>query len=77
MDFFYGLTRSTFIWAAPERADRGPLTEPQPVSDDPELEALAEKLDAAAQQRMGRSLSIREIDAGSCNGCELRNQRIE
>ena len=25
----------------------------------------------AARQRLGRSLSIREVDAGSCNGCEL------
>jgi Ni,Fe-hydrogenase III small subunit len=25
----------------------------------------------AAQRRLGRSLSIREVDAGSCNGCEL------
>ena len=25
----------------------------------------------AAQKRLGRSLSIREVDAGSCNGCEL------
>ena len=28
-------------------------------------------LDRAAQRRLGRSLSIREVDAGSCNGCEL------
>ncbi len=28
-------------------------------------------VDRAAQRRLGRSLSIREIDAGSCNGCEL------
>ena len=26
---------------------------------------------AAARRRLGRSLSIREVDAGSCNGCEL------
>jgi hypothetical protein len=25
----------------------------------------------AARDRLGRSLSIREVDAGSCNGCEL------
>ncbi|MEX1082792.1 MAG: NADH-quinone oxidoreductase subunit B family protein, partial [Xanthobacteraceae bacterium] len=24
-----------------------------------------------ARRRLGRSLSIREVDAGSCNGCEL------
>lgn len=50
---------------------RAPLTEAVPVSDDPELAALAAKLDATARRRLGRSLSIREIDAGSCNGCEL------
>jgi Ni,Fe-hydrogenase III small subunit len=27
--------------------------------------------DRAARRRLGRSLSIREVDAGSCNGCEL------
>jgi Ni,Fe-hydrogenase III small subunit len=35
------------------------------------LAELASKLDAAARRRLGRSLSIREVDAGSCNGCEL------
>jgi Ni,Fe-hydrogenase III small subunit len=49
---------------------RRPLTEPRP-SDDPELVALASQLDAAARRKLGRSLSIREVDAGSCNGCEL------
>ncbi len=29
------------------------------------------QLDAVARWRLGRSLSIRAIDAGSCNGCEL------
>jgi Ni,Fe-hydrogenase III small subunit len=48
-----------------------PLTEPQPASEDVELAALAAKLDNAAQRRLGRSLAIREVDAGSCNGCEL------
>jgi len=33
--------------------------------------ALAGDLDMKARQRLGRSLSIRQIDAGSCNGCEL------
>ena len=28
-------------------------------------------LDRAARRRLGRSLAIREVDAGSCNGCEL------
>jgi len=29
------------------------------------------RVDQTAQRRLGRSLSIREVDAGSCNGCEL------
>jgi Ni,Fe-hydrogenase III small subunit len=48
-----------------------PLTERPPVADDAELGRLAASLDAAARRRLGRSLSIREVDAGSCNGCEL------
>ena len=50
---------------------RSPLTEALPDLADAELAALAARLDRAAQQRLGRSLSIREVDAGSCNGCEL------
>ena len=47
-----------------------PVTEPPP-GPDPGLAALGEKLQAAAMRRLGRSLSIREVDAGSCNGCEI------
>ena len=53
---------------------RKALTEPAPAADPSataELAALAGKLDSLARRRLGRSLSIREIDAGSCNGCEL------
>jgi Ni,Fe-hydrogenase III small subunit len=32
---------------------------------------LARRLDRVARRRLGRSLSIRQVDAGSCNGCEL------
>jgi len=32
---------------------------------------LAQSIDRAARAWLGRSLSIRQIDAGSCNGCEL------
>lgn len=50
---------------------RGPLTEPAPAPDPDGLKMLAERVNAAARKRLGRSLSIREVDAGSCNGCEL------
>ena len=48
-----------------------PLTEAPPVADDDVLAELAANVDRAARRRLGRSLSIREVDAGSCNGCEL------
>src|SRR5450432_2298704 len=48
-----------------------PLTEASPGPDDAALKELATSVDRAARRRLGRSLSIREVDAGSCNGCEL------
>jgi Ni,Fe-hydrogenase III small subunit len=49
----------------------GPATEPAaPVAEDT-VRAIAAQLDAAAQLRLGRSLCIRHVDTGSCNGCEL------
>ena len=48
---------------------RRPVTEP--IAADPEVAALASQLDRAARRALGHSLSIREVDAGSCNGCEL------
>ena len=50
---------------------RKPLTEAAPASDDAALTELAASLERAARRRLGRSLSIRAVDAGSCNGCEL------
>ena len=50
---------------------RTPLTEAAPGKDDAALAELAARVDRAARKRLGRSLSIREVDAGSCNGCEL------
>ena len=50
---------------------RGPLTEPAPRADPAALAELAGRVDRAARARLGRTLSIREVDAGSCNGCEL------
>jgi len=37
----------------------------------PDLAELGHAFEAAARKRLGRSLSIRQVDAGSCNGCEL------
>jgi Ni,Fe-hydrogenase III small subunit len=48
-----------------------PVTLPRPRPDDALLQELARTLDVAARRRLGRSLAIREVDAGSCNACEL------
>lgn len=50
---------------------RRPVTEAAPAPDEAALKELAGSLDRAARRRLGRSLAIREVDAGSCNGCEL------
>src|SRR6188768_4085362 len=54
-----------------ESVFRQPLTERAPSPDDAAVAELATALGRATRRRLGRSLSIREIDAGSCNGCEL------
>src|SRR5271170_340580 len=54
-----------------EGLTRRPLTEPPPVVDDAALAEMSAGVDRAARRRLGRSLSIRQVDAGSCNGCEL------
>jgi NADH-quinone oxidoreductase B subunit len=48
-----------------------PLTEIPPVADEAAMVEIAVAFKRAARRRLGRSLSIRELDAGSCNGCEL------
>ena len=48
-----------------------PLTERAPAVEEAALSEMAGQLGRVARRRLGRSLAIREIDAGSCNGCEL------
>ncbi|WP_420132824.1 NADH-quinone oxidoreductase subunit B family protein [Rhodopseudomonas sp.] len=48
-----------------------PLTEAPPAPDDAAAAELAALLGERARRALGSSLSIREVDAGSCNGCEL------
>lgn len=48
-----------------------PATEAAPRASDAALAELGASLRNATRKRLGRSLSIREVDAGSCNGCEL------
>jgi Ni,Fe-hydrogenase III small subunit len=54
-----------------ESLTHGPLTEPPPAPSEGALAELAQSVQRAARVRLGRSLSIRQVDAGSCNGCEL------
>jgi Ni,Fe-hydrogenase III small subunit len=56
---------------------RRPVTEAAPPVEDAALAELANVLDRAAKRRLGRSLSIREVDAGSCNGCELEIHALQ
>ncbi len=48
----------------------GLATEPLPAGGD-EVLRLVREIDTRAQRLFGRALAIREVDAGSCNGCEL------
>ena len=50
---------------------RRPFTEPPAAPSDAAIAQAAAALDTAARQRLGRSLAIRLVDAGSCNACEL------
>ncbi len=52
-----------------------PLTEAVPTPD-ARTEELGRTFQRAARARLGRSLSIRHVDAGSCNGCELEIQAL-
>lgn len=47
----------------------GIVTEPLPAAAD-ELN-VRELLDSRIREVLGRALCIRQVDAGSCNGCEL------
>jgi Ni,Fe-hydrogenase III small subunit len=49
----------------------GVVTEPPPAVDDPELDRVGIAVKRHIDARFGGSLAVREVDAGSCNGCEL------
>jgi Ni,Fe-hydrogenase III small subunit len=50
---------------------QGPAVIAPPSPGDKAIAELAQSLGERARARLGRSLAIREVDAGSCNGCEL------
>lgn len=43
----------------------------EPLPDAPAMDQVGAALQGAVRARLGRSLCIRVVDAGSCNGCEL------
>jgi len=51
-------------------AKAGIVSESPPAPDDA-LRVTRQRLDEAILRQFGRSLAIRHVDAGSCNGCEL------
>src|SRR5262245_23658137 len=56
------LLKSLFAKAVTTRA---------PTPDDATLAEIGRALEERTRRLYGRSLTIREVDAGSCNGCEL------
>jgi len=54
----------------------GIVTEPLPPEVDAEITETGTKLEEAVRMRFKRSLTIRYVDAGSCNGCELEIHAI-
>jgi Ni,Fe-hydrogenase III small subunit len=48
----------------------GVITEPV-ARPDPEIERLGTQISELIRRRYRGSLAIRQVDAGSCNGCEL------
>jgi Ni,Fe-hydrogenase III small subunit len=54
----------------------GIVTEKLPPIVDPEIEKIGVRLEEVIRQRFRGSLTIRQVDAGSCNACELEIHAI-
>ncbi len=54
----------------------GVATEPLPPVVDPEIEKIGVRLEEIVKRRFRGSLTIRQVDAGSCNACELEIHAI-
>ncbi len=57
-------------------ARTGVVTEAPPDSPGPVLESVGERLRGVLVRRFAGCLAIRQVDAGSCNGCELEIQAL-
>jgi Ni,Fe-hydrogenase III small subunit/NAD-dependent dihydropyrimidine dehydrogenase PreA subunit len=65
------VTHATYA-LKPDGAHDRLIAPPVPGQESPVfLEAVGRELKARTDKLLGRSLHIREVDAGSCNGCEI------
>jgi Ni,Fe-hydrogenase III small subunit len=65
------VTQATYA-LKPDGAHDRLIVPPAPGHESPaSLEAVGRELKARTDKLLGRSLHIREVDAGSCNGCEI------
>jgi Ni,Fe-hydrogenase III small subunit len=58
---------------------QGAATGPAPpdAGFEADVQALAERLDATARRRLGRSLALLHVDGGGCGGCALELRALE
>jgi Ni,Fe-hydrogenase III small subunit/Pyruvate/2-oxoacid:ferredoxin oxidoreductase delta subunit len=62
---------TTASYALEADGTHGRLLLPPSSLDRESLEAIGRQIGGRAERIFGRSLHIREVDAGSCNGCEI------
>ncbi|SDW76768.1 Ni,Fe-hydrogenase III small subunit [Thiocapsa roseopersicina] len=68
---YYYETRFSMFRILKQSLRTGVVTEAAPSHNDAELERLGIEVRRHIDARFGGSLAIRQVDAGSCNGCEL------
>ncbi len=61
---------SRWLWQQTGKVPRRAAAAVLPGADEATTRALAQRMEAAAQRRLGRSLALRHVDAGGCGGCE-------
>jgi NADH:ubiquinone oxidoreductase subunit B-like Fe-S oxidoreductase len=72
-----GTQSNPTIWAnSVSHFDPASRAEPAAGVDPETTRSLSARLEAAAQRRLGRSLAIRHVNTGSCNGCELEMRAL-
>ena len=67
------LIRKATYWLAAEGTHSELVASPEVLvlSPQDEINRLGDAIQKRAQKMLGHSLHIREVDAGSCNGCEI------